>query len=504
VPPTEETPTPAEQKTLDTLASDFQKTATALEAAIAKRDEQIATQGKATEEQAAKVNKLFDDLKSLQDSESAERAKLRKELDELIANSGRPGAPGVGDESPGALFTNSDALKRFRESQVANINMRVKGAMVPSRSKTLLDSTGIAPQAQRDPIIPAPSRVLTLRDLIPSARTSVPSGEYYEEMGFSAGVGAAVTSIAHVAGLATITMAAAHGWGYVGQKVNVTISGAVQADYNGTFLVTITTTTAGTFAVDSGATTPATGTILAYKSQTQGAAAGVAEGALKPEAQLSFTLRNWYAQVIAHWLPVTRQVVMDNDQLRAMVDNRLLYGLGHKEEVDLLYGDGASPNLQGILTHARRQTYTWSTGATLPVPDTKIDAIRKAMTLAQIAEYPVTGGVFHPLDWQDIELAKGDDGHYLVISSIDNAGVTRFFRVPVVVTTAIAPGTGLVGAFAQAAQLWDLEEGNIRVSDQHSDNFTKNLLTILAEERVGVAWYRPEAFVEVAFDAAPS
>ena len=70
----------------------------------------------------------------------------------------------------------------------------------------------------------------------------------------------AVTSITQTAGLATATTTAAHGI-TIGDVVQLTIAGASPAAYNGTFLCTATTTTAFTFAVSSGTTTPATGTI---------------------------------------------------------------------------------------------------------------------------------------------------------------------------------------------------------------------------------------------------
>jgi hypothetical protein len=46
-------------------------------------------------------------------------------------------------------------------------------------------------------------------------------------------------------------------------------------------------------------------------------------------------------------------------------------------------------------------------------------------------------------------------------------------------------------------------EGNIRVSEQHSDFFVRNAIAILAEERLALAVKRPESFVEVSLDSAP-
>ena len=76
----------------------------------------------------------------------------------------------------------------------------------------------------------------------------------------SEGSPATVTSITRSGSVATVTMAASHG-ASTGQ--NATIRGATQADYNGTFPITVTGATTFTYLVDGAVTTPATGTITA-------------------------------------------------------------------------------------------------------------------------------------------------------------------------------------------------------------------------------------------------
>lgn len=229
------------------------------------------------------------------------------------------------------------------------------------------------------------------------------------------------------------------------------------------------------------------------------AAAPVAETLAKPESTLTYDVLNQSVKTIAHWLPASRQVLSDAGQLRGYIDNRLLYGLMLAEENQILYGDGLSPNLQGILTHPDIQTYAWSSGT---VGDTKIDAIRRAITLARIAEYPVDGIILHPNDWEDIQLAKGDDAHYIWVN-VNAGGEQRLWAVPVVETTAIAPGEALLGAFGMGATLWDREDANIRVGEP-TDYFTRNMVAILAEERIALTIFRPEGFVGVTFDTAPA
>ncbi|MGN7485361.1 phage major capsid protein, partial [Priestia megaterium] len=70
-------------------------------------------------------------------------------------------------------------------------------------------------------------------------------------------------------------------------------------------------------------------------------------------------------------------------------------------------------------------------------------------------------------------------------------------------TTAIAEGEALIGSFNMGAMLWDREDANIRVGEPQ-DYFTRNMVAILAEERMALTIFRPEAFVGVTFDAAPT
>lgn len=230
------------------------------------------------------------------------------------------------------------------------------------------------------------------------------------------------------------------------------------------------------------------------------AAVGEDPAAGKPESGLSFDVVSISVKTIAHWLPITNQIVADAQQLRAYIDGRLLYGLKLVEDQQILYGDGLGDNLQGILTDPDIQTFNWSDGEP---GDTKIDAIRRAMTKARIAEYPVTGVVLHPNDWEDIELAKGSDKHYIWVK-VSDGGQQRIWRVPVIDSPALNEGQFLTGAFSMGTALWDREEAAIRVSDSHADFFIKNKQAILAEERLAQTIYRPEAFVLGTFDEAPA
>lgn len=225
-------------------------------------------------------------------------------------------------------------------------------------------------------------------------------------------------------------------------------------------------------------------------------AAPVVEGELKPKSDITFDVVTASVKTIAHWIPATRQILDDAAQLRNYIDNRLTYGLKLVEESQILYGDGTGENLQGIMTNANIQTNN-----EVLAGDTKIDHLRRSMTKAYLAGYPVTGITLNPMDWEDIELMKGNDGHYIWVS-VTEGGQPRIFRVPVVQTPSIVENEFLLGAFGVGATLWDREDANVRISESHADFFARNMVAILAEERLALTNYRPESFVKGTFTAA--
>lgn len=219
------------------------------------------------------------------------------------------------------------------------------------------------------------------------------------------------------------------------------------------------------------------------------AAAPVAEKDLKPQSDITFGAQTATVKTIASWIPATRQIIDDAAQLRGYIDGRLVYGLKLTEESQLLYGTGTGENLQGLMTHTAVQA------APDPVADeTRIDRIRRSITLARLAGYPVTGIILHPTDYAEIELAKGTDGHYIWVT-VPAGGGTQLWRVPVVESLAMQEDSYLLGAFGLGAQIWDREAANVRVSEHHADYFIRNQIAILAEERLAMTIYRPEAFV---------
>ena len=218
----------------------------------------------------------------------------------------------------------------------------------------------------------------------------------------------------------------------------------------------------------------------------------VAAGGYKPESSMALEVVSTTVKTIAHWMAITKRAASDAGQVRTLVDNFLRYGLMEEEEDQILNGAGTGENLTGILQTSGILT-VGSAGTDL---DAVVDAIR---TVRVTGRRRPTGMVVHPNDWYSTGflLAKDSAGNYLIgdpAAGIDQ--VANLWGLRVVVTEAMTENTILVGDFRQAV-IWDREQAAISVSDSHADFFIRNLLAVLAEERLAFGVLDPQAFCTV-------
>lgn len=222
----------------------------------------------------------------------------------------------------------------------------------------------------------------------------------------------------------------------------------------------------------------------------------VAEGTLKPESTLKLDLKNAPVRKIAHWFLASAEILADAPGLRSMIDNRLRFGLAFVEDVQLLKGDGTGQNLAGVKPQAA--DYAVPAGLAGFATPTMIDKLRIAQLQVALALYPADGQVLHPIDWAIIEMMKDEEGRYL-IGNPQGTIAPNLWGLPVVPSMAQTVGEFTVGAWKMGAQLFDREQSGVLVSTEDGDNFRRNMVTILAEERLALTVYRPEAFVDGAF-----
>ncbi|WP_324028800.1 phage major capsid protein [Pantoea sp. JZ2] len=224
-------------------------------------------------------------------------------------------------------------------------------------------------------------------------------------------------------------------------------------------------------------------------------AASVKEKAMKPESDITFSKQTANVKTIAHWVQASRQVMDDAPMLQSYVNNRLMYGLALVEEGQLLNGDGQEDNLTGINTVATAYDTTLNARG-----DTRADMIAHAIYQVTESEFSASGIILNPRDWHNIALLKDGEGRY-IFGGPQAFTSNIMWGLPVVPTRAQAQGTFTVGGFDLASQVWDRMDATIEISREDRDNFVKNMLTILCEERLALAHYRPTAIIKGTFES---
>ncbi|WP_425836967.1 phage major capsid protein [Microbacterium sp. PA5] len=241
----------------------------------------------------------------------------------------------------------------------------------------------------------------------------------------------------------------------------------------------------------------------------EGAFTTVAEAGAKPQLHVADpTAVTDALKKIAGWIKISDEMVEDLDFVVSEINNRLLYELAKFEEAQLLNGPGTGSTILGILNRSGVQT---EARGTLASNDTVADTIFRAITKVSTGSgLDADGLVIHPSDYQSLRLAKDVNGQYygggFFSGAYGNGGLSEqpnVWGLKTVITPAIATGTVLVGAFGQSATVY--RKGGVRVesTNSHASDFTSNLVTIRAEERIALAVRRPVGFVKTTITAAP-
>lgn len=471
----------------------------------------LAEHKAAADESKAALQQRLDESVSRLEANELKFAELRSQVDEFELRSLRMDIHGSKSvrATVGSEFVGSDEYKSFVQRGLkASAPFRIEGGFTGLKTDAVLtEGSATSGSALTEPFLitqpfRAPIRQLVLRDLIPRNSISTDALEFIQQDQFNYLYG---------------EVAGATGTGAVTVQLKMPSDGSEYAGVSGFYdgqSVTFDAGTASEETVTISSVDAAAGTFDC--TLTTNHAAGVSitaedyvytpETVLKPRSRAKFTRVTENVKTLATSIPVSRQVMRDASLLQTMLNTQLIESLRLTEEHQILYGDGSADQLLGFFNNASVQGYAWSSG----VPgDTKIDAIRKAMTLCQLAHFPVDAIMLHPSDWQDIELTKdgsggsANTGAYVLPNVPTSAAQPMLFRVPVIPTTALQPGDCLLGSFAVGCTLWDREEAMIRIADQHEDFFARNMELVLAEERMLFAVYYPESFVAVDFDAAP-
>lgn len=218
-------------------------------------------------------------------------------------------------------------------------------------------------------------------------------------------------------------------------------------------------------------------------------AAELAEGGTYLESVYVWTERTSPVRKITDSIPVTDEQLDDVDQMAALLDNDLRFGVRQKLDGEVLVGPGTGVTLTGITATAGIQTQARST-------DPHFDAVFKAITKVRAVGRAEPDAVsIHSTDWQTFRLMRTADGIYIMGNPAD-PGQMSLFGVPVAINEVLTVGTALLGDFGRFSHLWERKGLEVAIGFTGTQ-FTEGKKTLRADMRVAFVVRRAAAFCTV-------
>jgi HK97 family phage major capsid protein len=214
-------------------------------------------------------------------------------------------------------------------------------------------------------------------------------------------------------------------------------------------------------------------------------AAEVSQGAAKNESDVTFEQYNVPITTVAHWIKISNQLLADAPAVVAYIESRLRDGLAQRIEAQLINGNGTSPNLSGLTDTGNFTAYTASSD------DLLVDAINRIKyTMWAAGNVPDTV-IVNPADWGAMERTRegANSGMYLYGMPGANAGMNPF-GLNIVISNYLQAGKIIVGRMSDSVVLYNRSGAVVEMGYVNAD-FTNNLITIRAEERLGLGVDRP-------------
>lgn len=228
-----------------------------------------------------------------------------------------------------------------------------------------------------------------------------------------------------------------------------------------------------------------------------GAIANAQESATKAQIGLKLQEVSVYAEWIAGFLVMSRNMLDDIAGVTTFLQSRLPELLMRAEDTQLLNGNGVRPNLLGLQSGTN---YTAAAAATVNRAETLVNAISQL----EVLDREANGILLNPADWYTLWLYKGStSGDYtLPVNLVEKVGGRMFIAgVEVFRSTAQVLYDYLVGDWVMGANLITREPARVEFFFQDSTNVRSNNVTVRIEERVALPVYGSDYFIYGAFDA---
>ena len=225
----------------------------------------------------------------------------------------------------------------------------------------------------------------------------------------------------------------------------------------------------------------------------EGAPAPAAEGALKSQFDIDLIEASVKFETIAGFLVTSKKSMQNIPGFLGFLQKRVPQKLMDAEDAQVLYGNGTSPNIKGILTAGN--FVAGSAAGSKPLVEKIITDIS---TFEDTYRRTATGIAMRPKDYFSFFLNKATgSGEYDLPQGVMFVnGILYILGVPVAKTTALTANDYVVGDFQNGADLLIQEAIRLEFFEQDSDNVRKNKVTIRVEETIALPVYGSDYFMK--------
>lgn len=203
----------------------------------------------------------------------------------------------------------------------------------------------------------------------------------------------------------------------------------------------------------------------------------VIEGDEKSKTDLPTKMERAEVATIAHWLPASLQVISDNAGLQSLIQQLLSIGCRQKLEHEVLVGVGGEGKIKGLVPQAMAFAANGNVA----------DRIGAAIVDLNSAGWNANAVILHPTVWFDLTNERDTTRQY-VMGSPRDPSPAALWNVPIITAPSMPVNQALILDTSVTALL-DRQAVTVEASRQDGDNFRRNLVTILAELRAGLAVY---------------
>lgn len=226
----------------------------------------------------------------------------------------------------------------------------------------------------------------------------------------------------------------------------------------------------------------------------------------KPQSEFQWDLETRQVRDIAHFVTLHKNLMNDLPLLQTYLPNRLRDGLLRAESEQILTGQDAQRELIGLNQAGSHAEFDVSSFQAAIVNNGKdvaeanfIDILGWAKTQLRTNNYAGTLAIINPEDFYSFMFSVNEEGLYHM-----NNPVYLYVAGIVEQSNYVPQGKFFVMDRNRSNLLLFRENVTVEFSYEHNDNFTKNLVTIRAEERAVQVTERPNGIIFGDFDDAKS